>query len=392
MTFVADFHQDGSLLHVFQVRRILESAATSLAAQLITDEELETLGESVEGMDTCDTVEAFVEADLAFHRTIAIASRNPVLASLLESFATRTSRARLRRGITQADAIEQTKTDHRAIYDALRHRRPDLAGGARDRAHRQRRGLVRADRSVNRRRRSWRNVRAMDELRALRDGLLEHREDWEAATRVVRLAGARRVQLGARLVRPVRARKRRDGLAGRRGRRERAAADVRRAGDALGSGSRTGCATQGVARGDRIVLMLGNQVELWETMLAAIKLGAVVIPATTLLAESDLRDRIDRGQARHVIVRAADAAKFDGVPGDYTRIAVGGAVDGWLDYALGVLGAGVVRAGRRDPRLGHAAPVLHVGHDRAAEARRAHARVVSGRAPVDDVLARAEAR
>src|SRR5689334_19057818 len=92
---------------------------------------------------------------------------------------------------------------------------------------------------------------------------------------------------------------------------------------------------RGVLRGDRIVLMLANQVELWETMLAAMKLGAVVIPATTLLAEADLRDRIDRGNAKHVVVRAADASKFDGVEGDYTRIAVGGDVpDGWLDYAL----------------------------------------------------------
>ena len=80
-------------------------------------------------MDACETVEAFVENDLAFHRTIALASRNPVLASLLESFSSRTSRARVWRGITQAGAIEQTKTDHRAIYEALRHHRPDLAGG-----------------------------------------------------------------------------------------------------------------------------------------------------------------------------------------------------------------------------------------------------------------------
>ena len=62
-------------------------------------------------------------------RRSRFASRNPVLASLLESFSSRTSRARVWRGITQAGAIEQTKTDHRAIYDALRHRRPDLAGG-----------------------------------------------------------------------------------------------------------------------------------------------------------------------------------------------------------------------------------------------------------------------
>ncbi len=90
----------------------------------------------------------------------------------------------------------------------------------------------------------------------------------------------------------------------------------------------------GVARGDRIILMLGNQVELWETLLAAMKLGAVVIPATTLLTAADLRDRLDRGDARHVVVGGADAGKFDRVEGDYTRIAVGGgAPGGWLDYA-----------------------------------------------------------
>jgi acetyl-CoA synthetase len=89
---------------------------------------------------------------------------------------------------------------------------------------------------------------------------------------------------------------------------------------------------QGVARGDRIILMLGNQVELWETLLAAMKLGAVVIPATTLLTAADLRDRLERGRAGHVVVGGADTAKFDDVAGDYTRIAVRGAPPGWLDY------------------------------------------------------------
>ncbi|ANY08576.1 AMP-binding protein [Pseudonocardia sp. HH130630-07] len=90
---------------------------------------------------------------------------------------------------------------------------------------------------------------------------------------------------------------------------------------------------QGVARGDRIILMLGNQLELWETLLAAMKLGAVVIPATTLLTSSDLQDRVDRGGARHVVVGAGDTAKFDDVDGDYTPIAVGGAVEGWRDFS-----------------------------------------------------------
>ncbi|TCO46467.1 AMP-binding protein [Actinocrispum wychmicini] len=89
----------------------------------------------------------------------------------------------------------------------------------------------------------------------------------------------------------------------------------------------------GVARGDRIVLMLGNQGELWEVILAAMKLGAVIIPASTLLGPDDLRDRVDRGDVRHVVARSADAAKFAEVPGAYTRIAVGERVDGWLSYA-----------------------------------------------------------
>ncbi|MFH9727471.1 AMP-binding protein [Streptomyces sp. NPDC017254] len=91
---------------------------------------------------------------------------------------------------------------------------------------------------------------------------------------------------------------------------------------------------QGVRAGDRIIVMLGNQVELWETVLAAMKLRAVVIPATPLLGPADLRDRVERGRARHVIVRAEDTAKFDDVPGEYTRIAVGGDGVSWLGYEL----------------------------------------------------------
>ncbi|MFI8192644.1 AMP-binding protein [Streptomyces sp. NPDC085946] len=89
---------------------------------------------------------------------------------------------------------------------------------------------------------------------------------------------------------------------------------------------------RGVAAGDRVLVMLGNQVELWETMLAAMKLRAVVIPATPLLGPADLRDRVERGRVRHVVVRAEDTGKFDEVPGDYTRIAVGGATGDWRPY------------------------------------------------------------
>ena len=95
----------------------------------------------------------------------------------------------------------------------------------------------------------------------------------------------------------------------------------------------------GAAKGDRLLLMMGNQVELWETLLACIKLGVVLIPATTLLTPADLVDRIKRGGVGHVITASTDAAKFDDVPGDYTRIAVGDPVPGWTAYSESLIAA-----------------------------------------------------
>ena len=92
-------------------------------------------------------------------------------------------------------------------------------------------------------------------------------------------------------------------------------------------------ASLGVKRGDAVMLMLGNQVELWESMLAIMKLGAIILPTTTAVGTNDLIDRVDRGGVKHVIAAGADAAKFDGVPGGYTRVRVGDGPEGWLDYA-----------------------------------------------------------
>ena len=90
----------------------------------------------------------------------------------------------------------------------------------------------------------------------------------------------------------------------------------------------------GVRRGDRVLLMVGNIAPLWEVILAAIKLGAVVIPATTLLGSDDVTDRIIRGDVRHVITESAQTPKFGGGAGvaRWTPIAVGEPADGWLSY------------------------------------------------------------
>lgn len=93
-------------------------------------------------------------------------------------------------------------------------------------------------------------------------------------------------------------------------------------------------AAAGVDRGDRVLIMLSNVVPLWETMLGAIKLGAVIIPATTLLERDELADRLERGKVRAIITHSELAPRFSDLPRDQIRIAVGEPVHGWLDFEL----------------------------------------------------------
>jgi acetyl-CoA synthetase len=88
----------------------------------------------------------------------------------------------------------------------------------------------------------------------------------------------------------------------------------------------------GARRGDRVLLMLGNIAPLWEVILASIKLGAVIIPASTLLGPEDLADRITRGDVRHVVTEDVHAPKFEGLNGTWTRVVVGAATPGWHHY------------------------------------------------------------
>jgi len=91
-------------------------------------------------------------------------------------------------------------------------------------------------------------------------------------------------------------------------------------------------AAQGLRRGDRMLVMLPNSVPLWETLLAAIRLGAVIIPAATLLERDDLRDRLERGRVTAVITDAGLTDRFSGLPGAPLRIAVGPQMSGWISF------------------------------------------------------------
>jgi DNA-binding FadR family transcriptional regulator len=125
--FVIDFHQDASILDLFEVRRALEPMAAEKAALLMPEDEAAGLLELVEAVAPDATVDDVVAADLEFHSRIADAAGNRVLSALIDGVARRTHRARIWRGVTQRDAVERTRREHRAIAEAIAQRQPSIA-------------------------------------------------------------------------------------------------------------------------------------------------------------------------------------------------------------------------------------------------------------------------
>jgi DNA-binding FadR family transcriptional regulator len=128
--FGVELVNDPSVLELFQVRRFLETGATAAAATSITDDELASLRECMARMDEAESVEELVQADEEFHRIVASATGNSVLVALLDNLASRTTRARLWRGVMERGALERTKQWHRAILEGLEARDPELASSA----------------------------------------------------------------------------------------------------------------------------------------------------------------------------------------------------------------------------------------------------------------------
>jgi GntR family transcriptional repressor for pyruvate dehydrogenase complex len=128
--FGIDLVEDPSLLDVFQVRRFLETAATAAAAISITVDELASLRECMNRMDRAESVEELVRVDEEFHHIVAGATRNPVLVALMDNLSSRTTRARLWRGVMERGVVERTKQWHHAILEGLEARDPELARSA----------------------------------------------------------------------------------------------------------------------------------------------------------------------------------------------------------------------------------------------------------------------
>jgi GntR family transcriptional repressor for pyruvate dehydrogenase complex len=127
LSFMVDFHRDDTVLEFLEIRRILEPAATALAAARMPDEDRIELGKVLDAADVNAPVEEFVQADMEFHRLIAVGSCNSVLASLVDNMSVPTARARVWRGMTEPHAKDRTLAEHRAIYNAIIGRDADLA-------------------------------------------------------------------------------------------------------------------------------------------------------------------------------------------------------------------------------------------------------------------------
>ncbi|MEU0518461.1 FCD domain-containing protein [Streptosporangium sp. NPDC006007] len=127
MAFVVDFHQDDTVLQFFQVRRILEPAATAMAATRMTESEIAELRKILDSLPEDPSIEQLVAGDLEFHHRIAAGSGNAVLCSFVESLAGPTTRARIWRGLSQKNAMEKTREQHTAICDAIAARQPEVA-------------------------------------------------------------------------------------------------------------------------------------------------------------------------------------------------------------------------------------------------------------------------
>jgi GntR family transcriptional regulator, transcriptional repressor for pyruvate dehydrogenase complex len=130
MSLAVDFMQNRTLVELFEVRRMIEPAATALAAGRITAEGLLGLEETLRRMDSAGSVEQLVEADDNFHRIIAGATGNAALAALLQNLYSRTLRARIWRGLAEEGALDRTRISHRSIYGAISNRDAELARSA----------------------------------------------------------------------------------------------------------------------------------------------------------------------------------------------------------------------------------------------------------------------
>jgi GntR family transcriptional repressor for pyruvate dehydrogenase complex len=116
--------------YLVEVREILEPEIAALAAARASDQHLATMREAVRIMDDARSdADAFIEADLDFHLSLAEAAENPIVLSLIDSIVGLLREQRLR--IFYIDGgPERGQGHHKRILEAIERRDPAAARGA----------------------------------------------------------------------------------------------------------------------------------------------------------------------------------------------------------------------------------------------------------------------
>lgn len=130
ITAAVELMHEGFSLELIAVRRILEPAATRLAAERMDDATLVELKRLVEAIELSGSQAERIPFDAEFHSLVARRSDNATLASMLAAVSSRTLRARAWRGVVDETASSRTVTQHREILEALSARDPDRAEAA----------------------------------------------------------------------------------------------------------------------------------------------------------------------------------------------------------------------------------------------------------------------
>jgi DNA-binding FadR family transcriptional regulator len=127
---VAEISRGPRLVELLEVRRILESAATAMAAARIDDSQLSDVADHLAAMEATDDPDAILAHDLDFHRSVVAAAGNETLAAIIEGLSNRTFRARVWRGYQEEGAFARTRAEHARIHAALAARDPEAARAA----------------------------------------------------------------------------------------------------------------------------------------------------------------------------------------------------------------------------------------------------------------------
>lgn len=129
-SFVSEVANEKTVLEIFEIRRVLESAAASMAAFRITDEQFSALEAHMDELRAETESARFVRLDIRFHDLIAEATGNASLRMLCSSFSARTQRARLMRARNSAEMMIRSNIEHDEIFRHIKDREPVLAAAA----------------------------------------------------------------------------------------------------------------------------------------------------------------------------------------------------------------------------------------------------------------------